>query len=86
MPIDTSKTFMQNLSNSFPSEAEMRGKIYKIDVKCSTHFLNEAFYNLHKMNITRMSLFPGLDGFGKYLKHLIPLPTLFLAKDYDAFP
>lgn len=46
----------------------------KIDVVCTEGLLRKALEYLYRINITRASLFPGLDGFGRSLDMLIHVP------------
>jgi hypothetical protein len=48
----------------------------KIEIECSQDFLIDALKELQRVNITRVSLFPGLDGFAQSLENLMPLQHL----------
>jgi len=67
-------------SESFDSTFErMRTKqpkaFYKFEIECSKDLLVAALTSLHSMNISRVSLFPGLDGFCQSFENLLPLPN-----------
>lgn len=68
-------TFMENFDASVGTDSTAW---QKLDVECSATFLMEAFAHLHRMNVTRAALFPGLDGFATGLQNLIPLDHLWV--------
>lgn len=72
VPGDITVPFMDNLR----AIAEPSGidHFLKIEIYCSSKLLREATQNLHRMNINRATLFPGLDGFAKHLEQLIVIP------------
>ena len=49
---------------------------YKLEIECSKDLLVAVLTSLRSMNISRVSLFPGLDGFCQSFKNLLPLPNL----------
>lgn len=61
-PGDMSVTFAENLAEHF-SGNNSKGKIIKYAI--DTKKRNELLRKLHRMNINRASLFPGIDGFAK---------------------
>lgn len=68
-------------TESFDATFEkMRAKqpkaFYKLEIECSKDLLVDALTSLRSMNISRVSLFPGLDGFCQSFKNLLPLPNL----------
>ncbi|MFZ3213575.1 MAG: FRG domain-containing protein [Terriglobales bacterium] len=48
----------------------------KIDIVCSKQFLEKALRTLQSINIWRVSLFPGLDGFTQSFENQLPLKYL----------
>ncbi len=71
VPGDITVPFMGNLGEiAVSSEPD---HLIKIEIKCSCKLLQEATENLHRMNVNRASLFPGLDGFVKHLEQLIAI-------------
>jgi hypothetical protein len=64
VPLDLTESFMKNLNFDSQDNQEY---FKRYEICCSIEFLKEAFTNLHRMNINRGSLFPGLDGFAKGL-------------------
>lgn len=61
-PCNPDKPFMEQLEFI---DQSLKNAIIKINLPVS--FRNEALRDLTRMNITRVSLFPGLDGFAKSL-------------------
>jgi hypothetical protein len=75
VPGDITVPFMENLlSIAIPSEND---HIVKIELDCNLALLKDAINNLHRMNINRATLFPGLDGFARHLEALIVIPGWF---------
>lgn len=79
MALDVSQTFSANL-NSILQGGDVEGHCLKLKIKCSKKFLSESLTELQRMNITRLSLFPGIDGFAESLNHLLVMPHRFLKK------
>ena len=72
VPGDVTKSFMENLQGIADRSADQH--IIKFELPCDRQFLKDAIENLHRMNINRATLFPGLDGFAKHLEALIVVP------------
>lgn len=79
LPLNVNKPFMDNMDNMVT--VQEKHNIKKIKIVCNKKFINEAYQNLYKMNINNATLFPGIDGFAKHLKMLLPLPEGYLAVD-----
>lgn len=72
LPGDISKTFEDNLNVN----DKERDKLTKIEI-CSDAAVRRAFlYNLHRMNINRATLFPGLVGFSESLRTRVGIPEI----------
>jgi hypothetical protein len=67
-PADVTKSFMDNFSGL--SDWQNPEKVVKLIIP--RHCLEEAMWDLQKMNITRTSLFPDLDGFAGSLRTRFP--------------
>ncbi len=78
IPLNIKKRFMDNLDGVIEKEHEIK-YIKKMRIKCDELFIEEAYYHLNRMNINRATLFPGLEGFSRYLK------MLFLIKETIAY-
>lgn len=70
VPLDLTKPFMKNLRTD---HKEGGGHIRKIEICCTLKFFKEAQSQLRRMNVTRGSLFPDLDGFACGLKTRIAI-------------
>jgi hypothetical protein len=74
VPLEISKPFMKNLEATVTDTSET-SKILKVKLVLHDNFLNSILTNLHRMNVTRAALFPGLEGFAQYLKMLTKIPN-----------
>jgi hypothetical protein len=72
VPGDVTKSFMENLRGMVDPPTDQH--IIKLEFQCNRQFLKDGIENLHRMNINRATLFPGLDGFAKHLEALIVVP------------
>lgn len=70
LPLNIGKPFMENLKKCITKENEKK-HILKIKIIGTKDFLKDALYNLNRMNINHATLFPGLEGFSRYLKLLV---------------
>ena len=77
-PVDITRGFEDNLTRWTRAESEPR--LEKVDILCTPQLLRDATRELHRMNVTRAALFPGLDGFSAHLGSLLSDPVL-LAMD-----
>jgi hypothetical protein len=84
VPLDLGLSFMENL-RAVVDSGEVESNVLKIPIECNEGFLLEAFLNFHRMNINYAGLFPGIDGFARYLRMLLPLPEGFLAIDKEEY-
>jgi len=80
IPLNLENNFMCNMASVFESPEEVEN-VELIKINCSDIFLKDAYYGLNRMNITRASLFPGLEGFSAYLKMLMLLPEIVAAEN-----
>lgn len=72
---DISKTFEENLAAVLPNaKKDSDCKLFKYVIKSGKKERKEILLNLHRMNINRATLFPGLDGFAQSLKTLLVSP------------
>ncbi len=73
--------FSQSKNQPFRTIFElMRSKqphaFHKLEIVCSQEFLRTALRMLQSINIWRVSLFPGLDGFSQSFENQLPLHNL----------
>lgn len=80
MPLDLTRSFEKNLSTS-ATEVDTSDKFFRLKLCVNKTFFTEAISELQRMNITRLSLFPGLDGLAHSLENLPAMPHRFLDKD-----
>jgi hypothetical protein len=74
-----SRTFEQNLAAVLPVVTnKARARLRKYILKFDAEERQTALLALHRMNINRATLFPGLDGFSKSLKTLMASPKKLL--------
>lgn len=72
VPGDITRSFMDNLRATDDPENLM----VELPLSTDRAFLQEATRELFSMNMMSATLFPGLDGFARNLKALIPFPDL----------
>jgi hypothetical protein len=75
IPMDLTRPFQDIFDASIAADPDCRDKI---EVVCSKKLITDALSELQKMNITALSLFPGIDGFARSLWHIIPLPHFWI--------
>jgi hypothetical protein len=73
VPLDLTTTFMNNLD---ATAGEAEGHVHRYEICCSVEFMKTALLELRRMNISRVSLFPGLDGFAASLRLRILITDL----------
>ncbi len=78
-PSDISKTFEENLAAVLSD----KHKLYKYIIKWDPEERRDILLNLHRMNINRATLFPGLGGFAQSLKTLMVSPKNLIKPDSD---
>lgn len=67
--------------NSLESSENYESNVRKLELIGSNHFLRDTLSELQRMNITRLSLFPGIDGLAQSLENLIVMPDRFAAEE-----
>jgi hypothetical protein len=74
-PGDVARSWQENLDALNWSEKPHISRCFVLNLD-----LDDAFERLHRMNVTARSLFPGLDGYGKFMfdraTHLLEIPVL----------
>jgi hypothetical protein len=74
-PGDVTKSFMDNFYGLCKSKTS-HDYFVKIILHTDLSFMKEAISELHRMNITRSTLFPGLDGFASSLGNSVVIPEV----------
>lgn len=73
-PGDIKRSFEENLLGLLDdpgSTNEFAGRIVKLIIKCNLKEKIDILRRLHRMNMNRATLFPGLDGFAQSLRTLL---------------
>jgi len=78
MPVDVSSTLEENVVAAL-SAAKSEEVVHVIHLDFGIKEIVKSIDQLHLMNVRYTTLFPGLDGFGKYLASLVPLDELYMA-------
>ncbi|OHD57643.1 MAG: hypothetical protein A2Y33_06295 [Spirochaetes bacterium GWF1_51_8] len=81
IPFSTNISFEDNLIEIIRNidEQEIKKHIVKIKLYKNKDFIIDCLREVKRMGITESTLFPGLVGFAKSLRNLIPLEDEFLA-------
>ncbi len=74
-PGDISVPFMDNLHSLLRGRSNP-DKFVKLKIGLTARERRTVLRHLHRMNITRATLFPGLDGFAKSLANLLIFPDI----------
>jgi len=82
--LDLTKRFADVARGLARSEEEYDAHVRRVEIRCSAELLREAIRELQRMNITRLSLFPGIDGLAQSLENAIELSTLSRYGDTDS--
>ena len=80
-PGDITKTFEENLAAVLPKRDKR--KLFKYIIKCEPEDRRDILLHLHRMNINKATLFPGLEGFTKSLKTLMFSPQNLIKADSE---
>jgi len=76
-PSDVTIPFEENLAGLWTcKQNKPDGNLVKYTIKGTEEQRHLILRNLHRMNISRASLFPGLGGFSKSLENLLVLPHM----------
>jgi hypothetical protein len=76
VPCDLTMSFENCLEGTL-KEDDKALHVFELNLQGSPEFLVECLEELQRVNITRISLFPGLDGFAQSLANIIPLKYLW---------
>ena len=71
VPLDLTANFMENL-RGVASPDELRENVLKLEIRVARKTQNQMLMSLERLNVQRLSLFPGIDGFAQSLQ-LSPL-------------
>jgi hypothetical protein len=79
MPLKLDKSFMDNLDGSIHGP-DTENNFLKFNLNCHQEFLETCLRWLRRMNISRLSLFPGIDGLAQSLANMIATPHRFIRR------
>jgi len=82
-PADVTRSFMDNFKVLCSSRAS-RDHFVKLSLVADLSFTKDAISELHRMNINRATLFPGLDGFATSLGNAVVIPEVVLTYGLSA--
>lgn len=74
IPTDVSRCFEENLNAMLAGEPNYKKFYKKILISGKLHARRDILMQLHRMNITDATLFPGLEGFARSLGELVGFP------------
>ena len=77
VPLDVTKPFMENLCRC-PTVKEVIGQhLIKFVIPCSDEIIRGCVKYLYDRNLTRATLFPGIEGYAHSISNLVLLPHRF---------
>jgi hypothetical protein len=79
MPLDLSRTFQNVLDEYLGNEHQHLAQKWRLQLPLKD--LREALNELQRMNLTELSLFPGVDGLARNLCNMVAMPHLFVRDD-----
>jgi len=72
--LDITKSFDNLIHDLAKTDREYKEHVCKVKLNCSREFIKDAIIELNRMNIKRLSLFPGVDGLAQGMENAIVLP------------
>jgi hypothetical protein len=82
-PGDVTRSFMDNLK-ALCSSRTSQDHFVKLILDADLSFTKDAISELHRMNINRTTLFPGLDGFAASLGNSVVIPEVVVTYGLSA--
>jgi hypothetical protein len=80
VPCDVSQSFEDNLDALLGNDADYLKHFLKIEIDSDVELRTQILTHLYRMNITRATLFPGLQGFAESLRTLIASRNVLLSE------
>lgn len=77
VPLDVTKSFMENLRLCSEGQQMNSRHLIKFVIPCSKEIISECVKYLYNHNLTSATLFPGIDGYARSLGNLVLLPDRF---------
>jgi len=78
VPLDVTKSFMENLRLCSEGQEMISQHLIKFIIPCSNEIISGCVKYLYDSNLTSASLFPGIEGYTRSLGNLVLLPHRFL--------
>jgi hypothetical protein len=79
-PANITKTFEENIAALQATDTNAGEHIQKLIIRASPKLKREILRHLFRMNVTRATLFPGLDGFAASLRNYLAFPDILKAR------
>lgn len=77
VPLDVTKSFMENLCHCPAVEGMISQHLIKFVIPCSDEIIRGCVKYLYDRNLTRATLFPGIEGYAHTIGNLVLLPHRF---------
>lgn len=77
VPLDVTKSFMENLRLCSKDQQMISRHLIKLVIPCREKIIGECVKYLYDRNLTPATLFPGIDGYARSLGNLVLLPDRF---------
>jgi hypothetical protein len=84
LPLDVTKPLVDNVA-TFTHGHEGNKHLERYRFVATQAFLQSCLRELHRMNINRMTLYPGIDGLAQHYENALGLPHLFKGIDGDLY-
>jgi hypothetical protein len=78
VPLDVTKSFMENLRLCSERQKMISRHLIKFVLPCSNEIISGCVNYLYDRNLTSATLFPGIEGYARSLGNLVLLPHRFL--------
>lgn len=82
LPLDVTRKFTDNIAALSPAQEKAK-HLERYRFTASPIFLRACIKELQRMNVTRATLYPGIDGLAQYYENALGLPHLFKGIDDD---
>jgi hypothetical protein len=77
VPLDVTKTFMENLGDCSKGQQKPSQHIIKLVIPCKKEIVSEAINYLYGHNMTSATFFPGVEGFARSIGNMVLQPDRF---------
>lgn len=83
LPLDVTKSLTENILASQNDETDFQNQLRFYTIEVNTIELKKCLKELHRMNINRATLYPGIVGLAQNLENAVGMPHLFEGVDGD---